>query len=65
MVDIKICATPYKLCSFELSPVIYEDLPGHAKPVHNTLQEHDCCFMHDIDYLHCLHPLGEGVDGDK
>jgi hypothetical protein len=63
--DTKICATPYELCSFKLSPVFCKDLPGHTEFVYDTPQEFDRCFLCDVYYWHCLHPLGEGVDYNK
>jgi hypothetical protein len=48
MVDIKICATSYKFCSFELNPIIYEDLSGYVEPVYDTLQEFDRCILCDV-----------------
>jgi hypothetical protein len=50
MVDTKVCATSYKFCSFELSPIICEDLSGYAKHVYDTLQELDSCFLRDVYY---------------
>jgi hypothetical protein len=64
MLDAEICTTPYKLCPFELSPIICEDLPGHAEPVYDTLEEIECYFLCDIHYWYYLHPLGEGVNGN-
>jgi hypothetical protein len=65
MVDTKIYIISYKLCSFELSHVICEDPLGHAEPVYDTLQELDYYLLCDIRYYHCLHPLGEGVNGNE
>jgi hypothetical protein len=65
MVDTKVCVTSYKFCSFELSPIICEDLSGYAKHVYDTLQELDSCFLRDVYYWHSFHLLGECVDHDK
>jgi hypothetical protein len=65
MVDNKVYTTPYKLCSFELSPVIYEDPSRYTKPVYDNLQELDHCFLCDVYHWHNFHPLGECVDRDE
>jgi hypothetical protein len=62
MMNTKIRAIPSELCSFELSPIICEDPPGHAEPVYDTLQEFDRYFLGDVYYWHYLHSFGEGVD---
>jgi hypothetical protein len=65
MVDTKVCATTYKFCSFELSPVIYEDPYGYEKPIYDTLQELDRCFLCNVYHWHNFHPLSDCVDCDE
>jgi hypothetical protein len=62
LMNTKICATSYELRSFELSPIICEDLAGHAEPVYYTLQEFERYFLGDVYYCHCLHPFGGCVN---
>jgi hypothetical protein len=50
MMNIEICATPYELGSFELSPIICEDPSGHDKLVQDTLQELYHCLLGDVYY---------------
>jgi hypothetical protein len=65
MMDTEVCATSYKLCSFELSPVICEDPPRYAEPIYDALQKLDSCFLRDVYHLHDLYPFGEGVKSDE
>jgi hypothetical protein len=65
MVDTKVSATSHKLCSFELSLIICQNPSRYAKPVYDSLQELDRCFLHDIHHWHSFHPLDECVDWDE
>jgi hypothetical protein len=65
MVDTKIHAASYKLRSFKLCPIIYQDSSGHAKSVYDALHELDHCFLRYVHHWHDFHPLGEHVDSDE
>jgi hypothetical protein len=65
MVDIKICVTSYKFCSFKLNSVIYQNPTGYAEPVYNALHELNCYFLCDICHWHSFHPFGECINNDE
>jgi hypothetical protein len=65
MVDTKICATSYKLRSFELGFIVYHDSSRHAESIYDALHELDCYFLRYIHHWHNFYPLGEHVDCDE
>jgi hypothetical protein len=65
MVDIKIRTVSYKLHSFKLGYIIYQDSSGHVESVYDVLQELDSCFLRYVHHWHGFHPLGERVDCDE
>jgi hypothetical protein len=62
MLNVEIYTTSCEVCSFELCAIIHEDPPENAESKHYALQELDYCLLCNVDYRHCLHPLGEDVD---
>jgi hypothetical protein len=65
MVDTKVYVASYKILSFELSPVIYEDPSGYVEPVYDTLQELDRCFLRGVYHWHSFHPHCECANRDE
>jgi hypothetical protein len=64
MIDVEICTTSDKLSSFELGPICGDPL-GYAEFEYDTLQELDYYVPSDVYHWHCVHPLGEGIDGNE
>jgi hypothetical protein len=62
MVNTKINATSYKLHSFELNSVVYQDSLGHTESVYDALQELDYCFLCYVHHWDSFHSFGEWVD---
>jgi hypothetical protein len=65
MIDTEICTTSHKLCSHELSAIVFEYPLGFAESVDYALQKFDQCIMCDVHYCHDFYPLGERVDSDE
>jgi hypothetical protein len=62
MVDIKIRATSYKLCSFKLGSIVCQDSSEHVESINDVLQKLDRGFLSYVHHWHSFHPLGECVD---
>jgi hypothetical protein len=65
MLDVEICTTSEKLCSFELRTIVYHNPFGHAESIYDALQELDRCLLGYIHYWHGFYPLSERVNSNK